>query len=124
MQPAEARELGVLEPRDHAEDAHLLGMLELGLEADHVPQRAERVVLPKLHHGMRPAPRARIVEPHGLHGPEAQASRARAPPSLPPAGSRRNSGVVASHSLKLVLSPASSASMKASYCSFVIGQLR
>ncbi len=37
MQAAETRELGIGQARDHAEDAHLLGMLQLGLEADHVP---------------------------------------------------------------------------------------
>ena len=45
MQPAEPRELGALEARDGAEDARLLAVLQLGLEADHVEQRAELVVL-------------------------------------------------------------------------------
>ena len=45
MQAAEPRELSILEPRDHAENAHLLAVLQLRLEADHVPERAERIVL-------------------------------------------------------------------------------
>ena len=58
MQAAKPRELGVGEARDGAEDAHLLAMLQLGLEADHVEQRAELVVLAQLHDGIglhRPA---------------------------------------------------------------------
>ena len=72
VKAAQARELRVSEPRDHAKHAHLLRVLKLGLEAHHVPERAERVVLPKLHHGVGPPPRAGITETHGLHGPETQ----------------------------------------------------
>ena len=73
MQAAEARELGVLQARDHAEDARLLAVLQLGLEADHVPQRAERVVLAQLHHGVGPpAAVVRIGEADRLHRAEAQ----------------------------------------------------
>ena len=53
MQAAEPRELGHSESRDRAEHARLLAMFELGLEADHVPQRAERIVLAELHDGVR-----------------------------------------------------------------------
>ena len=49
MQPAEPRELGLLQARNGAEQPDLLAVLHLGLEADHVEERAERVVLPKLH---------------------------------------------------------------------------
>ena len=52
--------------------ADLLGMLQLGLEADHVPQRAERIVLAQLDDRIGPAPGARIVEPDRLHRAEAQ----------------------------------------------------
>src|SRR5690606_36257974 len=52
MQAAEPCELGVLQPRDHAENSRLLAVLQLRLEPDHVPQRAEGIVLPKLHDGM------------------------------------------------------------------------
>ena len=49
---------------------HLLGMLELGLEADHVPQRAELVVLPQLDHGIGPAPgRVGLSSPTAFIGP-------------------------------------------------------
>ncbi len=37
VEPSEPRELGLAEPRDHAEHARLLAMFKLGLEADHVP---------------------------------------------------------------------------------------
>src|SRR5262249_61359889 len=50
MQAAQARELRVLQSGDGVEDAHLLAMLELGLEAHHVEQRAEPVVLPQLYY--------------------------------------------------------------------------
>ncbi len=79
MQPAEPGELGVLQPGDRPEQTHLLAMLELGLEADHVPQRAELVVLPQLDHGMRPAALGklgrgvmRIVESDRFHRAKAQ----------------------------------------------------
>ena len=73
VQAAETRELGFGEAGDHAEDAHLLGVLQLGLEADHVPQRAERIVLAQLHDRIgRSAPGARIVEPYRFHRPKAQ----------------------------------------------------
>src|SRR4029079_6027035 len=49
VNPAKPRELGLLQSRNGAEDAHLLGMLELGLEADHVEQGPELVVLAQLH---------------------------------------------------------------------------
>ena len=73
MQPAEAGELGVLQARDHAEDPRLLAVFQLGLEADHVEQRAERIVLPELHDRVgflvRPV---RIREPDRLHRPVSQ----------------------------------------------------
>ena len=69
---AQPREFGILQPGDGAEDAHLLAMLQLGLEADHVPQRAERIVLAELDDGVRPAPGSRIVEPDALHRAVAQ----------------------------------------------------
>ena len=51
-------------------------MLQLGLEADHVPQRAERIVLAQLHHGMGPLRLARIAQADRLHRSEAQRLRA------------------------------------------------
>ncbi len=79
MQPAQPRKLGLFEPRDGAEHADLLGVLQLGLEADHVPQRAQLVVLAQLDHSIGPAAigmfgggPVRVVEAHGLHRPEPQ----------------------------------------------------
>src|SRR5690606_35065015 len=45
MQAAEAGELRVFEARDHAEDFSLDAVAHLGLEADHVPERAQGIVL-------------------------------------------------------------------------------
>ncbi len=70
MESAEARELGVLQSWYHAEDPRLLGVAQLGLEANHIPQRTERVVLAKLDDGVRPAAGARIIEADRLHRPE------------------------------------------------------
>ena len=70
VQPAQPRELGLLEAGDGAEQADLLGMLQLGLEADHVPQRAERIVLAQLDHRVGPAPgRCGLSSPTGFIGP-------------------------------------------------------
>ena len=75
MQAAEPRELGLAEARDHAEDARLLAVLQLGLEADHVPQRAERIVLAELHDGVGPTPgRCGLVRPTGFIGPKRSVS--------------------------------------------------
>ena len=73
MHAAEPGELRLFEPRDHAEDAPLLAVFELGLEADDVEQRAERVVLPELDDGV--GLDLRIVgvgEAERLHRPVAQ----------------------------------------------------
>src|SRR5271168_5041760 len=48
MHPAEPGELRLFEPRDQTEDATLLAVFELGLEADDVEEGAERIVLPEL----------------------------------------------------------------------------
>ena len=48
MQAAQPCEIGILQPRNAAEDAHLLGIFELRLEADHVVERAQRIILPQL----------------------------------------------------------------------------
>src|SRR5690606_13457190 len=67
VEAAEPREFGMLEGGNGAEQPDLLGMLELGLEPDHVPQGAERIVLAELDDCMGPAPCARIVEADRLH---------------------------------------------------------
>ena len=73
---AEPRELRVLEAGDHAEDFRLRAVLQLRLEADHVPQRAQLVVLPQLHHGPRLHTRImRISQPDRLHRTIAQRLR-------------------------------------------------
>src|SRR3546814_7406400 len=72
VQPAEPRELRLLQPGDRAEHADLLAVAQLGLEADHVEQGGERVVLAQLHHGMRSTPGARVGQADRLHRPVAQ----------------------------------------------------
>ena len=52
MQAAEPGEFGVLEPGNGAEHALLRAVLQLGLEADDVVERAELVVLAQLHDGV------------------------------------------------------------------------
>ena len=76
VQPAEPGELGALQPGDHAEDARLLAVPQLRLEADHVVERAERIVLAQLHDGMRPLSGARVAQADRLHRPQAQRVRA------------------------------------------------
>ena len=78
MQAAEPGELGLLQPRNGAEDAHLLGMFQLGLEADHVEQRAELVVLAQLHDGVGlDVGSCGLVRPNGFIGPWRSVSRPR-----------------------------------------------
>src|SRR4029079_9674073 len=75
MDPAKPGELSLFEARDGAEDSHLLAVLQLGLEPDHVPQRAERIVLAQLDDGVGPAAGARVVEADALHGAVAKRLR-------------------------------------------------
>ena len=70
MQAAEPGEFGLFQPGDHAEHPHLIGVLHLGLEADHVPQAAQRIVLPQLHHRPGPPAGARIGQADGFHRAE------------------------------------------------------
>jgi len=72
MDAAEACELSLLQTRDHAEDAFLLGVLELGLKADDVEKRAERIVLAKLDHRVGTLAGAGVDEADRLHRTEAQ----------------------------------------------------
>ena len=73
MEPAEPRELGALQAGDRSEDPGLLAMPKLRLESHHVEQRAEPVVLPKLHDriglGLRGV---RIGQPERFHRAVAQ----------------------------------------------------
>jgi hypothetical protein len=73
VQAAEAGELGVLQARDHAEGLGLGAVLQLGLEADHVEQGAQRIVLTQLDDGVGLDLRvARIGQADGLHRAVAQ----------------------------------------------------
>ena len=72
VQPAEPCELGIFQARNAAEDAGLLTVLQLGLEADHVVERAQRVVLTQLDHRVGLAARIGVGQANRLHGPEAQ----------------------------------------------------
>src|SRR5262249_34881719 len=72
VKPAQPGELGLLEAGNHAEDPLLLGVLQLGLEADDVVERAERIVLVWLDTRVRPRAVARLGEAARLHGPVAQ----------------------------------------------------
>ena len=65
-----ARELGALEPRDHAEHTSLLGKREVRLETDEVVAFPMGVLGAQLERSPRPAARARVGKPHGLQGPE------------------------------------------------------
>ena len=96
----------------------LLAIFQLGLEADHVEQRAERVVLAQLHDGVGPLAGARIGQADRLHRPEAQGLA----PALGHHLDRQAAleiGRVALPLLELGLLAASSASTKASYCVLV-----
>ena len=72
MQAAEPGELRLLQPRDHPEDADLLGIFQLGLESHHVEQAAQRIVLAQLDHRMGPPAALGFGQAHRLHRAEAQ----------------------------------------------------
>ena len=59
-------------PGNQSQHARLITPFQLRLEADETVVIARELVLPQLHHGVRPAARARIVQPDRLHRPEAQ----------------------------------------------------
>ena len=72
MDLAEAEEGGVLKAGDEAEDAGLLGELEVILEADEVVGVGAEVFLAELDDGVGPAAGLRVVEAGRLHGAEAE----------------------------------------------------
>jgi hypothetical protein len=73
MQAAKAGEFGALQSRNHAEYSALFAVAQLGLEPDHVEQRTELVVLPKLNHRIGLFVRSmRIGKTDRLHRPETQ----------------------------------------------------
>src|SRR6185436_14603662 len=45
VEAAKPRKLGLLQARDGAKEARLLAVFHLGLEADHVEERAKRIIL-------------------------------------------------------------------------------
>ena len=75
---AKARELRVLEPRDHAKDALLLAKAQVGLEAHQVVGACLGVLCTQLHGGPGAPARARVCEAHRLERPKAQGVHARA----------------------------------------------
>src|SRR5205085_10283787 len=73
LQSSEPDEYGMLEPRNGAEDALLRTVFQFGLETDHIVERAELVVLAKLHDGVGFCQRImRVGEPYRLHWPVTQ----------------------------------------------------
>src|SRR5260370_30279007 len=72
MDLAEAHELSVFEPRNQSQDPGLLGESQVVLKPDQIVAIGPQVLLPKLDHGIRSAPRSRIVKPHWFHRTEAQ----------------------------------------------------
>ena len=72
MNLAEAHELGAFEARDQAQNPRLLAESQVVLESHQVVAVGAQVLLAQLHHGVRPAPGARIDQSHRLHGAEAQ----------------------------------------------------
>src|SRR5664279_3248859 len=70
MYPAEARETGVFKSWNGAANFDLRWMFQLGLESDDVIERAERIILAKLHDGIGfcGAVRMRIGQTEWFHG--------------------------------------------------------
>ena len=73
VQSAEPRELGLFQARDGTEHLDLGAVLQLRLEADHVVQGAQRIILAELDDAIGLDQRiARIGETDRLHGAVAQ----------------------------------------------------
>src|SRR4051812_309970 len=73
VQPAEPRELGLLQARDAPEYLLLCAVFQLGLESDHVVERAELVVLAQLDDRIGlDGGIVRICQTHRLHRPVPQ----------------------------------------------------
>lgn len=73
VQAAKPREDGLLKPGDHPEDLGLGTMLQLGLEAHHVPERTQGVVLPQLDDSPGLLVRTMgVCQADRLHGPMPQ----------------------------------------------------
>src|SRR5436190_13785440 len=73
MQTAQAGELGLFQPWNTAKDARLLAMPEFRLEADHIEQRAESIILAQLNDCISLRTRdVRVCQSERLHGTVAQ----------------------------------------------------
>jgi len=68
VQPAKPRKFGVLKARDHPENVGLRAVFQLGLESDHIVERAERIVLAQLDDGIGlDLGLMAVGQPHRLH---------------------------------------------------------
>ena len=72
MERAEADEFGVFEAGNHAQDAALLRIGHLGLEADHVEQPRFAIILAKLDDGVELLAGARIEQADRAHRAEGE----------------------------------------------------
>ena len=130
MNLAEAEKLGLLQARNHAQDAGLLAELQMVLKADQVEAIGAQIFLAELHSGLGAAAGARIDQSHGLHGAEAQRVAAAAGQFLDrQAGFEVRRGFIGEICRRRdmweeTVWAASSASTKASYCGRSRGQLR
>ena len=70
--PPRRTELCFLQPWYHTKDLLLFAIFQLGLETDHIIQRAELIILTQLYHGKRLLRPMRIFKPHRLHRTKAQ----------------------------------------------------
>ena len=77
MNLPEAQELGVLQARDHAQDARLLAELHVILKAHQVEAVGAQVFLAQLHHAYGRRPVRGSVSPIGFIGPKRSVSRPR-----------------------------------------------
>ena len=72
MNLAVAQKLGVLQPGNHAQDPRLLAEPHVILKSHQVVAVGPQILLPQLHHRIRPPAGARIGQAHRLHRTEAQ----------------------------------------------------
>ena len=76
MQASQAGELGLLQPRDHAEDPDLLGVGQLGLEPDHAVHRFFPVFRTELKHRDGLLAGFRVHQPDRFHTAERESLNA------------------------------------------------
>jgi hypothetical protein len=68
MQAPEAKEGGLSEPGDQAEDPVLLFPFQFGLKSHYIIGRSLPIFMPQLNDRVRHFSGSRIHETHGLHG--------------------------------------------------------